>query len=334
MNFAKAPVERSAGVFVFSVAGEGAAGEKAGVSGTTRIGITGLGLAGTCVAAWLEKAGVAFRWRDERWSGAASPVAAGLVNPVTGKNFEPSGDLATHLPRAVAFYEDLERRWGGRFWSPLPVVRMVGEKDWPKVERKLGREDVAQWVERVEERVDGWRAMVTLRGGGRVDVPGLIEAARRRFSGSEGFVEADLHVRCEGAAGLLRGQCGGHRSAQGEILTLRVPGADEGRIVVAGGGWLVPIGGGLFKAGATYEWERLDGEPTEAGRRWVEELLGRMGVRDFEVIDHQAGVRPIVRRSIPVVEWSGREVIFNGLGSKGSLYGPGTAEDLVREMVG
>ena len=133
---------------------------------------------------------------------------------------------------------------------------------------------------------------------------------------------------------LVEGRLGEHRCAKGEILTVGIAGADEGRILIGGGGWLVPVGDGLFKAGATYEWEELNGEPTEAGRLRVDEILGRLGVSDYEVVAHEAGVRPIVRRSMPLI---GRlpdgSVAFNGLGSKGSLYAPGVARRLVEWLV-
>jgi glycine/D-amino acid oxidase-like deaminating enzyme len=132
----------------------------------------------------------------------------------------------------------------------------------------------------------------------------------------------------------MEGVMGEHRCAKGEILTVRIPNGDESRILIGGGGWLVPVGDGLFKAGSTYEWNELNGEPTEAGRIRVGEILGRLGVSEYEVMAHEAGIRPIVRRSMPLI---GRlpdgTVGFNGLGSKGSLYAPGVARRLVEGLV-
>jgi glycine oxidase len=94
------------------------------------------------------------------------------------------------------------------------------------------------------------------------------------------------------------------------------------------------VGNGLFKAGSTYEWEELNGDPTEAGRLRVGEILQRLGVGEYEVVAHEAGIRPIVRRSMPLI---GRlpdgKVGFNGLGSKGSLYAPGVARRLTEWLL-
>jgi glycine/D-amino acid oxidase-like deaminating enzyme len=94
---------------------------------------------------------------------------------------------------------------------------------------------------------------------------------------------------------------------------------------------LVPLGGGLFKAGSTYEWNELDERPTETGRARVEEIAGQLGGGGaFEVVAHEAGVRPILRRSQPLIGPvdAGGGWLFNALGSKGSLYAPGMAARL------
>ena len=47
--------------------------------------IVGQGLAGTLLAFELERAGVSFAIADAGHEGAASSVAAGVINPITGR---------------------------------------------------------------------------------------------------------------------------------------------------------------------------------------------------------------------------------------------------------
>ena len=286
-----------------------------------------MGLAGCCLAWQRHFRGEDFTWSDDDRKGASSRVAAGLVNPVTGQNFSPSWRLAEFLPEAVDFYRRVEDLSGTRLWFPLAVWRMIGEKEWPKISGKLAAAEA--WIESVEEEVPGWRAAVRLRGGGRVATREFCEATRACFGAlRQPLRTGRTEVLCEGGAGLIAGRLGSHRCAKGEILTVRA-GWPEDRILIGGGGWLVPVGQGTFKAGSTYVWEPLDGRPTAEGRTRIEEILGLLGGEDFEVIAHDAGIRPIVRKSQPVIGLleDGR-VVFNGLGSKGSLYAPGVARRL------
>ena len=304
--------------------------------------IAGQGLAGTCLAWALWRHGAEFMMVD-RGTGGSSRIAAGMVNPLTGKNFEPSWRIAEFLPEALEFYADVERQIGRQVWYPFPVLRLAGsDKEWRKMVSKLDAPDVAPWVAGEVAAPDGWVGAMEVRGGGRLDTRAFMDGSRGFFeelgcyrqgvvslTGNSGNV-----ICCEGAAGLMAGRCGPHRCAKGEILTLRAEGWDQCRIRIGAGGWLVPQGGGVFKVGSTYEWDELDELPTDRGRARVEEIASRLGGEVFDVIGHEAGVRPILRRSQPLIGpldeggW-----MFNALGSKGSLYAPGMAGRLAHWLV-
>ena len=304
--------------------------------------IVGQGLAGTCLAWALWRRGVNFTLID-RGVGGSSRVAAGMVNPVTGKNFEPSWRIAEFLPEALEFYTQIEARIGRQVWYPLPVLRLAGsDKEWRKISDKLAEPHVAPWVGGQVVPPMGWSGAVAVRGGGRLDTRAFMDGSRDFFQplgcyqlGDVPFTDnGDGVIWCEGAAGLLAGRYGPQRCAKGEILTLRAKGWDESQIRIGAGGWLVPQGGGLFKVGSTYEWNELDEIPTTQGCARVEEIANRLGGSKFEVIGHEAGVRPVLRRSEPLIGplaeggW-----MFNALGSKGSLYAPGMAARLARWLL-
>jgi glycine oxidase len=298
--------------------------------------IVGQGLAGTCLAWALWERGADFLLID-RGAGGSSRVAAGMVNPITGKNFEPSWRIAEFLPDALAFYQGVETRIGRQFWHPYPVLRLAASaKEWRKIVSKLEAPEVVPWLVGEVDPPEGWAGAVELRGGGRLDTRAFMDGSRAFFEkagvyqlGEFPELEQDRVIRCDGAAGLMTGRYGQHRCAKGEILTVRAAGWDQGRIRIGAGGWLVPLGAGLFKAGSTYEWNELDELPTEKGRARVEEIAAKLGGPDFEIVAHEAGVRPILRRSEPLIGpvkeggW-----MFNALGSKGSLYAPGMAARL------
>ena len=302
--------------------------------------IAGQGLAGTCLAWTLWKRGVPFLLMD-RGTGGSSRVAAGMVNPITGKNFEPSWRIADFLPDALAFYGETENLIGRQVWHSFPVLRLAGsEKEWAKIVSKLTDPAVAPWVAGGLPAPDGWTGAVEVRGGGRLDTRAFMDGSREFFQKLGCYETGDVSshgsnvIWCDGAAGLIAGKFGSHRCAKGEILTIHAPDWDGTRIRIGAGGWLVPVGGGNFKVGSTYEWNELDELPTEKGRERVEEIAGKLGGSTFQTIAHDAGVRPILRRSQPLIgplEEGGW--MFNALGSKGSLYAPGMAERLASWVV-
>jgi glycine/D-amino acid oxidase-like deaminating enzyme len=288
--------------------------------------IIGQGLAGICLAWEFLRRGVPFRIAD-RGVGGSTRVAAGLINPITGKNFEPSWRIADFHPQAIAFYRSLEEEFGLTLWHPLPVLRLASsEKEWAKISAKIDLPEVRPWVGATRAIPKSFLGGVELTGGGWLDTRKFVQLSADHFR--ELGLSAQTgkpRIRCEGAAGLIAGSMGGHRCAKGEILTVQ---ADwpETHIRIGAGGWLVPIGGGCFRVGSTYDWDNLDEQATAAGLERITAIAAKLGGADFEVIAHVAGIRPILRRSQPLVgkDESG-DWLFNGLGSKGTLYAPGMA---------
>lgn len=311
------------------------------MAGESRWTIVGQGLAGTCLAWALWRVGEPFILVD-RGRGGSSRVAAGMINPVTGKNFEPSWRIGDFLPEALSFYREVENRIRRRIWHSFPVLRLAGSnKEMEKIRSKLANPAVAPWVEREIEAPEGWAGAVELRGGGRLDTLAFMDGSREFFEGLGHYRQGEFprgqtndHVIwCDGSDGLLAGSLGPHRCAKGEILTV-CSDWDSGCIRIGAGGWLVPLGGGMFKVGSTYEWNELDEQPTRGGRERVEEIVKRLGGPTYQILAHEAGIRPILRRSQPLIgPLAGNGWVFNGLGSKGSLYAPRMARLLADWLV-
>lgn len=303
--------------------------------------IVGQGLAGTCVAweFWLR--GVDFQIVD-REMGGSSRVAAGMVNPITGKNFEPTPRISEFLPAALEFYSRIERTLETQIWHSLPILRLAEHPaEWAKILAKTSRPDVAFWLAKdsAPPILHGWHGALELRGGGRLDVLHFLDVSRIFFQSHGVYQQGEIDIASigsqriwtEGAAGLIRGNYGKHRCAKGEILTIHAADWPQSHIRIGAGGWLIPIGKKQFKVGSTYEWDQLDEIPSSAGREKVLAIARRLGGNEnFEIIAHDAGIRPILRRSEPLIgPLTSGDWMFNALGSKGSLFAPGIAERLV-----
>ena len=248
--------------------------------------IAGGGLAGTVLAWELLRLGQEVRVVDPLERETSSRVAAGLVTPVTGKGLNVSWRFAELQPVAVAFYRELEGQLGATFYHEMPIVRVFGsEKERVKWEKKKGRPEIAEWVEdggaEFPDTVEAPFGGFVMRGGGYLDVEAFLEASHSAWLAEgrleKGVVDSDELpeakcgvVYCLGAAAEGRApfEWVPFRAAKGEILDIGSE-HDASRVMNQVGTWLLPVGEGKFRTGATYSWEPLDTVPTdEGGRMW------------------------------------------------------------------
>jgi glycine/D-amino acid oxidase-like deaminating enzyme len=147
-----------------------------------------------------------------------------------------------------------------------------------------------------------------------------------------GELQADRIVFCEGMAGGSNPwfDCVPYSFSKGELLTVRSS-KPLTNCIVSKGMWLLPLAENHYKLGATYEWEYETREPTNVNRQrlleGMESLFNKSYLNNatIEVVKHEAGVRPGVQDRMPVLGMApdnSRLFIFNGLGSKGLLWGP------------
>src|SRR4051812_1175311 len=102
--------------------------------------IVGQGLAGTLLAWEFERAGISFAIANDGHASAASLVAAGLLNPITGRRLVESWRIDTLLPAARRVYRELEAALGVPLWRERRVRRFFADDR----ERRVAREKYAR----------------------------------------------------------------------------------------------------------------------------------------------------------------------------------------------
>jgi glycine oxidase len=328
--------------------------------------IVGQGLAGSTLAWALRERGVSVFVIDREEQVTSSKVAAGLMTSVTGQRLVPSWRWNELWPAAVDFYRGFEAQAGVTILHAGPMVRLLGSDieqasldrrrvgtdarlfaplasplraDWftrtePAVELpEGGRLNVPLYLERVRECLERDGAYATLR----LALPGDLVVTADGVAVPSQRLSATRVVFCDGIAARTNPWLAGLRfnPARGEILTLRVPGLDEDR-VIHGGIWLARQAGDQYRVGATYDWKDLNAGPTTAGREELEAKLRSLLRLPFEIIGHDAAVRPILHHLPPVAGFlpdNPRIGCFNGLGSKGSLQAPLFARQLAEHIL-
>ena len=329
--------------------------------------ILGQGLAGTALAWCLRSRGNRVLIIDRDSAGTSSRIAAGLMTPITGQRLVKTWRWDQFWNAAIAFYRRVETATGAEFFEVKRIVRLLvshGEQDI------LSRKMTTEFTDLVTHPhapvdphwFDDGLGGFEMHEGGRLNVAAFLDAARQSFLADRLFVSFDLEldrdleltvagvrlprldvvahrlIFCQGIDGQQNPwfQNVRFKPAKGEILTLRIDGLAEKRII-SRGVWLMPLGSSLFRAGATYEWKDLDSEPTTKGRDEICLRLREFLRLPFEVIGHDAAIRPILRHQYPAMGQHPHHPqlgFFNGLGSKGALQAPWLAEHFAGFLAG
>lgn len=317
--------------------------------------VVGHGIAGATLAYVLRQRGHRVLVYDPGQDNSASNVAAGLMNPVAGKRFALTWRAAELLPFAATFYRALEQRYGQPFFFETPIFKLFASLE--EQNAVLARSADHPWDNFVaslvtaDPELPGVQAPyggAWLRHGGHVAVRELlaalsVEGTQEGWLRHETFDWARLVTGPTGAtyAGRVRARhvicCEGVAAVrnpyfnwlpltpnQGEVLDVECPGLSPAQVLNRGA-YVVPMGAGRFRVGATYRWPPFPEGITAVGR---EELAARLSVitgLPFAVARQRAGVRPAVRDrrpllgphpTVPALSFCG------GYGSKGVMLAP------------
>lgn len=325
-----------------------------------RILIVGQGIAGTVLAWTLRRRGADVRVVDAGFPHRSSSIAAGIINPVTGKRYVKTWRYDDFFPVARSVYQAMEAEWGRRIWHDQVILRLLENpqecNDWsariadPEYAGLLGeRPNAGAWAEHL---APGY-AVGEIRGAARVDFGALL-AAFQEFARSTGIFlpqnlrpeegvslsgDYDCIVFCEGYRGMenpfflsLPWQL-----SKGEALLIRLKNAPYPSEMLKKTLLLAPVGDNLYWAGASYNWTYEDNGATDSEQNFLEERLRHFLRTPYEVVQRMGAVRPTVRDRRPFLGASPVQsniFIFNGLGTKGALLAPYWAAHLADHLLG
>lgn len=320
--------------------------------------IVGFGLAGMAFAKELEENGKSFVVYEDD-SQTSSNVAGGVYNPVILKRFTPVWQGQDQLEIALPFYTEIENKLGGVYdykFSTYRVFKSVEEQNnWFSASDKPL---LAPYMDTDIVR-KSYRGIVSENGfgrlfhTGRIDTKKLLEDYKQYLECSESIryesfdydavkvlsngvkykeTEASNVVFCEGY--------GMHKNpyfsdlpmneAKGELLTIHAPELDADFLIKAAV-FVLPLGKGLFKVGATFNWKDKTLKATEEGKKELLDKLETFINVPYTVVEHSAGIRPTVKDRRPLVGVHSKHsslCILNGLGTRGVMIAPKVAKEL------
>lgn len=322
--------------------------------------IVGQGIAGSVLAFTLWKRGATVRVvADERPTSTA--VAAGLYNPITGRKLVKTWNAEVLFPFLEQFYQSLEAEIGVKVLHPCHIYRPFrNAHEQAAYLKQCSEPDVAPFVDvhpdnsPFEHWVHNPLGGIQTTSSGWLNTQLFLQKVRtwlieKNLFVSETFDYQDLSINdtqltwknepygkvifCEGVSGAHNPWFGWlpFSPVKGELLQLEIKGIDTHHVVNQGV-WLLPVGEGVFKLGATYEWDDLSWQPSAKARDYLLSKVQPWLKVPFDIKAQLAGVRPATadRRPFvglhPIHKSMG---IFNGFGSKGVSLTPYLAASFV-----
>lgn len=326
--------------------------------------IVGQGIAGTLVAWFLKKAGHPFLVVDNNHQTAASKVAAGIINPITGRRFVKSWNIEAFLPFAKSTYLEIQKELGIDIWRELDIIRYfsshaegnnwLSKTTWPGYDKFLLKNKRVNELDAVIANNAGYG----LVKGAKVDINLLTKVFKIWLQEENLILNESFHYQqllikkdsltykelefkgiifCEGYQSYNNPWFSHlpYESAKGEVLIVRIPNLKVDYIIKKHF-FLVPLEKDLYWFGSNYEWEDLTMQPTKKGKEYLIKQLKQLLKVEFEIAEHFAAVRPVLKDRRPAI---GRHpdkdqlIILNGLGTKGASIAPKMASILVQFLL-
>lgn len=264
-------------------------------------------------------------------------------------------DAAEFMHSAPQFYQNMENRTNKSFYHPTPIRHIFAD-----------HAEVNQWQEKstlpLFDNLLGDISTINtpslpapygsgiLNECGWLDTINFLNAHREAYEKEDGQLIHQALDKTELQELSTQYQatviCTGHlmrlmfpeldlfRPTRGELMTIKTEEIPED-FIIHGKVFIMPLGNQVFKVGATYHWDELDDQGTSDGLSQLKTGLEKLFKGPYEVISHQAGVRPNVKDRKPLLgKIEGDNIYsFNGMGSRAVLMTPSLADYLLDHIL-
>lgn len=326
--------------------------------------IVGQGLAGSALAMRALQRQYEIKVFDTPSENRSSTIAAGLINPITGKKMIKTWMADELFPSLFSFYPQIEQLTNCRFFYPRSMYRPFGsiaeQNEWmgKSVEPMYrsfisGLSVIPLYQGSVKEPFGG----ITLKRSGYLDTRTYLHAVRTFLAArgalekrlfqpgkleihADGITYENLRARkivfCQGAQNASNPwfQYLPIKSLKGELITVQSEWKND--VILNRGVFMVPgAQEGEWRVGSTYNWTDHSPGTTDSARKELSQKLDQLICLPYRVSGQDWGVRPTTPDRKPILGAHPKYnslIIFNGLGTKGVSLAPYFSEVLIRWM--
>jgi glycine/D-amino acid oxidase-like deaminating enzyme len=324
--------------------------------------IVGQGISGTFLSWYLQKAKRSFVVVDYFEPNSSSRVAAGIINPVTGRRIVKTWMIETLLPFALNAYREFGLNLGISAISRKKMIDFFPTPQMLNAFRERANED-DEYLS-LPKNADLFHKHFNYDFGfGEIDPCYVVNLSELLFTWREELTRNNLlltekfshdHLSVDTAGIRYKNVsaekiifCDGIYSSankyfsklpfalnKGEALVIQTDDIPESNIYKKGI-MLSPLGDNLFWAGSSHEWNFTDNLPSEIFLQRTTKALMEWLKQPFKVINHVASIRPATVERRPFVGMHPHFPaigILNGMGTKGCSLSPYFASELVNHL--
>jgi glycine/D-amino acid oxidase-like deaminating enzyme len=326
--------------------------------------IIGQGICGTLLSWFLHKEGKTFLIIDNNKADSSSKVAAGIINPITGRRYVTTWMIDEVMPYAIDTYKAMETYLQTSFVYEKSIIDFFPS---PQM--------LNAFVDRISEDDTYLHSYPNqnqfnqffnydfgcgeVRPSYTIHLSLLMELWKQKLAGwnaikEEEFITADLdisddRIQYQDITAQKIIFCDGVDAAtnpwfrllpfapnKGEAMIIEAQDLNNGHIFKRGL-MLAPLPTpGHFWVGSNYQWEFADDQPSEHFYNQTSNLLKHWLKVPFKIVDHKAAIRPATVERRPFVGFHPHFPvigILNGMGTKGTSLAPFFANQLTQHLV-
>lgn len=326
--------------------------------------IIGQGICGTMLSWRLHREGKTFLVMDDHYNHSATQVAAGIINPVTGRRYVYSWMIEEVMAFAWQAYKEIGEDLASSFifeksiidFFPSPQMRdafinRLASDDtylhtYPdqnffnhSFQQDFGCGEIRPaYLANLQLLLASWRKKLFELDSIREEKFDAAQLTLEKDSVRYQDIQAEKIIFCDGISAMQNPwfQLLPFSAVKGEALIIEAKDIPPQHIYKKGI-MLVPMPvENTFWVGSNYIWEFDDAEPTPAFYAQTTAQLKHWLKTPFDVLFHKAAVRPatIERRPFvglhPLYPQIG---ILNGMGTKGTSLAPFFAHQLTQHLV-
>lgn len=326
--------------------------------------VIGQGISGTFLSYFLKKEKKSFLVIDNNYSNSPSKIAAGIINPVTGRRLVTVWMVDEILPFAWKAYQEIGH--------DLDITAISQKSIIDFFPNPFMRESFLQKIETGDKYVHSYPEQNHFNnffnydlGCGEIrpvytaHLETLLPAWRQQLQKENNLLEENFEIEyLKTDADKIQYKditarkiifCDGTSSFdsqffkqlpfapnKGEALVARIPGLTADHIYKKGL-MIVPMAEkDFFWIGASYIWDFDNADPTSLFRETTEQSLKQWLRIPFKIVEHRSGLRPATLERRPFVGFHPVHSsigILNGMGTKGCSLAPFFARQLTDHLL-